>query len=160
MHKKIVPIVPKVSESYSEDRVLSLLAPRSLKLKLKNDHLKKYPRRWKIHFWIQYKDPLKGVLRGGDKVAKLTFAEMETVIRYDMSEDIAHVWTCQKPDKVRLQALAREFPGDVQFEKEQHGGVWYVLPKKLILIRKPARKLTAEQRKANIERLAQHRFKK
>lgn len=87
---------------------------------------------------------------------KLTNAEVETTIRWDKEERIAHIFTSDPTYIRKLDKLCEEAPSEYQcvWEDPDYGSKKYTCPAKRVHFGKPA---SDEKIKANRENLA--RFK-
>lgn len=104
----------------------------------------------------------KKVTLGGEEM-KLTREEKETIIRWDMSNDTATIYTFDPALKRKLAKLYGEYPDTVSPERPEceWGSVEYYIPKQLITIRSPRKKkeLTQSQLTAMKKNLAKGRNK-
>lgn len=89
----------------------------------------------------------------------LTKYEMETVINFNDTEDIAYISTSQSSWKTKIKELAEAHPDDVKITREDEFILFAQCPKKYVKLMAP-RTLSEEQKQANIERLKKYQFKK
>lgn len=81
----------------------------------------------------------------------------ETTINWNEAEDTASIFTMSPSMQRRLAALAKEFPDDVVIHKiADDYGVEYVVPKKLIKLRRPLK--LSEKSRAERAEMARIRF--
>lgn len=87
---------------------------------------------------------------------RISLLEQETIILYNRAEQTAEVFTYEPALKRKLSTMAKEYEEvTVNSTDNGMGGATYILPKKLITIRKPTKKkkLTEEERQALTSRL-------
>ena len=69
----------------------------------------------------------------------LTRLEQETIILFNEEESIADVYTYNGALIRKLDKLCEEYPEQLKFVKEEHGGRSYIVPKKRIRIGTPGK---------------------
>lgn len=84
----------------------------------------------------------------------LTPPERETIITLNDEDDVAHIWTAQRP---MITKLRRNAAATLLSEGKHDGSVWaeFEVPKALVSIRtkRVKRELTPEQREVLAERM-------
>lgn len=78
---------------------------------------------------------------------RLSNLEKETIINFNDAEKTAEIYTCNNSWIRRMDALAKERPGEVCKTGSDEVSATYTVPKKWIKVR-PPRILTDEQREA------------
>lgn len=96
-----------------------------------------------------------------EKNMKLTLAEQETIILWDRAGQEATVYTHEPAWKRRLAELEKSVDS-VRLIRAEDGSVKYKIPKKLVGLRKPAKKkiLSDEEKQIITARLAASRKEK
>ena len=91
----------------------------------------------------------------------ISLLEQETIILFNRAEGEAEVFTYEPTLKRRLDDMADTFAEVRRVSENGAGGITYMLPKKLITVRKPRPKkeLTEEERERQRKRMAQARLK-
>lgn len=84
--------------------------------------------------------------------------EQETVITFNRAEDTAQIYTADPAMIRKMDDLSRKTT-EIKAVEEMEGAKRYILPKKLISIRKP-RKFSEEQKQIATERLRKMRGEK
>ena len=97
----------------------------------------------------------------GENSIKLSLAEQETIILWDRAGEEATVYTHEPTLKRRLAEIEK-LTESVKLTKADGGSVEYTIPKKLVGIRKPAKKkiLSSEEKQELTARLAASRKEK
>lgn len=78
--------------------------------------------------------------------------ERETIFSFNDRDELATIYTCNVVMIRRLDKLCAEFPNVYKLKNEDEVSRTYILPKKLVNIKKPARTLTNEERQRLSER--------
>lgn len=81
----------------------------------------------------------------------MTKEELETIINFNETPELADIETPNQTLKRKLAEYAKEYPDQVKFLGSVDEFDRYLVPKKWIKV-KPPRKMTEEQRAAAIER--------
>ena len=91
----------------------------------------------------------------------ISLLEQETIILFNRAEGEAEVFTYEPTLKRRFDDMADTFAEVRRVSDNGAGGITYMLPKKLITVRKPRPKkeLTEEERERQRKRMAQARLK-
>ena len=87
---------------------------------------------------------------------RITLLEQETIILYNRAEKAAEVFTYEPSLKRKLAAMEKEYEEVILSEADNGlGGATYIVPKKLINIRKPAKKrpMSEEEKNKLVSRL-------
>ena len=96
---------------------------------------------------------------------RISRSEMETTIRWDAEEKVAHIWTCDPVYIRKLDKLVAEAPEAYKCTKRTDDGAWYEVAAKYIRFGKPVQvkepsEAQLEARKLAAERLRQMRASK
>jgi hypothetical protein len=93
-------------------------------------------------------------------INSLSASERETVITYSEENNIATVYTCQRPMMTKMDRLCKSNPDTYKLIKSDEYSKTYSMPKSLISFRssKVKREYSEEQRKVMADRLRQSRI--